>query len=109
MEKVNILYVGKHMEILETVVRLINKNQEWNGLGTADYDMAMALFTNLDLDLVLLGCGIAEEDERMLRDYFKALKPYVKIVQHYGGGSGLLYNEISSALYNKNTTPNFLS
>ena len=109
MEKVNILYIGRHPEIMETVVRLINKNEGWNGLGTADDDMAIALFTNMDFQVVLLGCGINEEDELRLRNFFAAVNPNAKIVQHYGGGSGLLYNEITSALYDKTQTANFLS
>jgi hypothetical protein len=109
MEKTNILYIGRHPEIMETVVRLINKNETWNGLGTADDDMAMALFTNMDFQLVLLGCGINEEDELKLRNFFSAVNPNTKIVQHYGGGSGLLYNEITAALYDGIQTANFLS
>lgn len=109
MEKVNILYIGRHPEIMETVVRLINKNENWSGLGTADDDMAMSLFTNMDFQLVLLGCGINEDDELKLRAFFRTLKPGIIIVQHYGGGSGLLYNEITAALHDGLQTANFLS
>lgn len=109
MEKVNILYIGRHPEIMETVVRLINKNESWKGIGTADDQMAMTLFTNIDFDVVLLGCGINEQDEIRLRRFFKATNPQCKIVQHYGGGSGLLYNEITAALYDGTATAHFLS
>ena len=42
--------------------------------------------------------GSPEESEEMLRDFFQLQNPACKIVQHYGGGSGLLKNEIISAL-----------
>lgn len=107
-QKINILYIGKHAEIMETVVRLINKNENWNGTGTTEYSQAKELFIKLPVNIVLLGCGIDEEDELMLREFFMLQKPNAKIIQHYGGGSGLLYNEITIAL-SGGATPNFLS
>ena len=109
MEAINILYIGRHPEIMETVVRLINKNESWNGLGTTNDEEAKALFKGIRMSLVLLGCGISEEDEISLRIAFAAHNPRVKVIQHYGGGSGLLYNEIYAALYNRPEIINFLS
>jgi hypothetical protein len=48
--------------------------------------------------LVLLGGGIEDESEDRLCAAFKALNPEIIIVQHYGGGSGLLTAEIYQAL-----------
>ncbi|MXN90618.1 hypothetical protein GR160_05220 [Flavobacterium sp. Sd200] len=107
-QKINIMYIGTHAEIMQTVVRLINKNENWNGTGTTLYSEAKELFIKLPIDIILLGCGIDEDEEMQLRDFFKLHKPSIKIVQHYGGGSGLLYNEIAIAL-SGGTTPNFLS
>ena len=107
-QKINILYIGRHAEIMETVVRLLNNNENWNGTGTTEYSHAKELFIKLPVDIVLLGCGIDEEDELQLREFFKLHNPAAKIIQHYGGGSGLLYSEITIAL-NGGTTPNFLS
>lgn len=95
---INILYIGKHPEILETVVRLINANENWFGVGAATDETAMDLFKQINFQIVLLGSGIEEESEEMLRDFFQLQNPACKIVQHYGGGSGLLKNEILSAL-----------
>lgn len=107
-QKINILYIGKHNEIMQTVVRLINNNENWNGMGTISYSEAKHLFVMNNPDIVLLGCGIDESNELDLREYFNKHNSSVKIVQHYGGGSGLLYNEIMIALAG-GTTPNFLS
>lgn len=95
---VNILYIGRHPEILETVVRLINANENWFGAGAETDETAMDLFKKINFNLVLLGCGIEEESEQMLREFFNNANPSCPIVQHYGGGSGLLKNEILSAL-----------
>ncbi|MHA3788403.1 hypothetical protein ACX0HA_09360 [Flavobacterium hauense] len=98
MEKINILYTGRHPEILETVVRLINQNENWAGYGAADNEEAIFLFRGIDFRIVLLGCGIPEQEEAELRRALTALNPQCMIVQHYGGGSGLLANEIHTAL-----------
>lgn len=95
---IKILYIGRHAEILETVVRLLNANEEWLGIGASTDDEALELFTKYDFSLVLLGCGIEEESEHLLITAFRDLKPDIVIIQHYGGGSGLLRNEITSAL-----------
>jgi len=97
---INILYIGRHLEILETVVRLINANESWFGAGAATDETAMDLFKQINFQIVLLGCGIEEKSEEMLRDFFQLQNSACKIVQHYGGGSGLLKNEILSALEN---------
>ncbi|RYE22587.1 MAG: hypothetical protein EOP51_12865 [Sphingobacteriales bacterium] len=95
---IKILYIGRHAEILETVVRLLNANEEWFGIGAATDEEALQLFSKYDFSLVLLGCRIEEESEHLLLTAFRNLKPDIVIVQHYGGGSGLLRNEITSAL-----------
>ena len=107
-QKINILYIGRHAEIMETVVRLINKNENWVGTGVTEDADAMQFFSNQHFDIVLLGCGISEEDELKLRAFFTLTNPASKVIQHYGGGSGLLYNEIITTL-NGGATTSFLS
>lgn len=99
MKKVNILYVGRHAEIMEIVVRLINKNEAWMGFGALTDEAAFALAAENNVDILLLGCGIEEEEEAVLRAFFREKDPATIIIQHYGGGSGLLSNEIMEALY----------
>lgn len=102
MKKVNILYIGRHLEILETVVRLLNKNEQWQGFGALTDDEAVSAFSQHEMDIVLLGPGIESDSENNLCDHFKAQKKDVIIIQHFGGGSGLLASEIGEALYLKN-------
>lgn len=93
-----ILYIGRHAEILETVLRLINAREDWFGLGAETDAEAIELFSKHDFNIVLLGCGLEPESEAHLTRLFREMKPEVAIVPHYGGGSGLLQNEILSAL-----------
>lgn len=93
-----ILYIGRHAEILQTVLRLINAREDWFGLGAETDEEAIALFAKHDFDIVLLGCGIEKESEEFLSALFRNQKPEIAIVEHYGGGSGLLANEILSVL-----------
>ncbi|MFV8270321.1 hypothetical protein ACNQGP_10365 [Flavobacterium sp. GT2N3] len=100
METITILYIGRHLEILETVIRLINANENWNGVGVMNDEEAKEIFLRKDFSLVLLGSGIQEESETELCAFIKNQNPNISIVQHYGGGSGLLKSEILGALKN---------
>jgi hypothetical protein len=98
MNKVEILVICRHEGILQTIVRLVNNNSQWNATGAVTDDEAMTAFDAQAFKLVLLGSGISNESEEKLRSYFASKQPRVVIVQHYGGGSGLLAAEIYEAL-----------
>src|SRR5271166_4924025 len=98
MNKTQILVICRHEGILETVVRLVNNNPEWNATGVVRDDEAIAAFSTGHFKLVLLGSGIEKESEDKLCAAFRAQNPEIIIVEHYGGGSGLLAAEIYEAL-----------
>ena len=98
MNTVQILVIGRNTDILETVLRLINNNPEWNATGTSEDGEAIRYFEEQSFDLVLLGGGIEPTSEESLCNFFRQRNPSIRIVQHYGGGSGLLSNEILHAL-----------
>jgi DNA-binding NtrC family response regulator len=100
MEKVSILYFGKHPEISATVIRLINSRENWTGKGVSDIAAAINLIRESPFNIILLGCGIPEPEELQFKDYLRLTHPAIKVIQHYGGGSGLLFNEILEALHN---------
>lgn len=100
MPEVNILVIGRHPEIMQTVLRLINKNPAYRASGATGNDEALALFRGGDFQLVILGGGVDRESEHMFCERFSELQPGIKIIQHFGGGSGLLENEIRAALEN---------
>lgn len=98
MSKVEILVICRHEGILQTIVRLVNNNPGWHALGTVTDDEAITTFDAQPFKLVLLGSGIEKESDEKLRSYFTSKQPGIAIVQHYGGGSGLLAAEIYEAL-----------
>jgi len=106
MQKIQILVICMHEEILQTIIRLINNNEKWNATGTSNIENAIELFHQHTYDLVLLGSGISDEEENKIRKIFSHQNPQIKIIQHFGGGSGLLSNEIEAAIAN-NESGNF--
>lgn len=98
MEKTQILVIGRHPEILATVVRLVNNNPDWNATGCLSDEEAIAAFATQDFKVVLMGGGVDEISEEKLNEHFYNSNPNIKIVQHFGGGSGLLSAEIFEAL-----------
>ena len=98
MMQTTILYIGRDTEITIVMNRLLNARPEWKGICVCTDEEAMSVLETQDVDLVLLGNGIDLECEKVLRKRINELKPNVKIIQHYGGGSGLLYGEIMTAL-----------
>ncbi|MEM6264192.1 MAG: hypothetical protein AAGI38_16875 [Bacteroidota bacterium] len=103
MNPVRIHVYGKHPEILETVLRLINKQEGWEGKGSTDLAAFLQLLQEHAADLILLGGGISPSDEQHIRQYAAENLPNLQVIQHYGGGSGLLYNEVTSALSHQDT------
>jgi DNA-binding NtrC family response regulator len=106
MKKTQILVICNNEEILKTILRLINSNQNWEAIGTGADEKAIEFFHQHFFDLVLLGSGISNESENKLRKIFRHQNPQIRIIQHFGGGSGLLSNEIEAALDN-NENGNF--
>ena len=98
MNKAEILVIGRNEHILATVERLINNNPNWHATPCLTDDLAIAACKQQRFDLVLLGGGIDENSDAYLRRTISSLHPGIKIIQHYGGGSGLLATEINMAL-----------
>ena len=99
---VEILVVGKHPEIMQTILRLINNKPEWSGIGVSTCDDAITAFEKQPCHVVLVGAGLSPAENNTLCLYFNLNKPDVPVVQHYGGGSGLLYAEVFEALSGRN-------
>lgn len=100
MKKIEILVFGKNESILKTVLRLINSNPIWQAEGTIQAEKVIEKCQLNAYDLLLLGGGIAQEEDNKVRALVGKLRPKLKIIQHFGGGSGLLSNEIQTALSN---------
>ena len=96
--KITILVIGRHEEIMQILLRIIHKNENWTAKAAMTDEEALALFDAHRFNIVLLSSGIDEADEQILRRSFQGKDPAITIIQHYGGGSGLLSNEIMQAL-----------
>ncbi len=99
--KTRILVIGRHVQILAVLIRLINQNPNWEADGIGEEEEALSLFVQHNYDIVLFSSGIEEETEQRLRKSFAFQNPDTIIIQHYGGGSGLLTGEIMQALENR--------
>jgi hypothetical protein len=78
---------------------LINNQENWKAEGALADEEAKIKFENANFDLVLIGGGVEDKSEKELSSLFKGKNPLVKIVRHFGGGSGLLFNEIEQAMF----------
>ena len=93
MKELEILIVGKHPDIMKTILRLINNKPGWKGSGAFTVEETLTLSKTIIFDVVLLGAGLSESESGQIKAHFT-----VPVVQHYGGGSGLLYAEIYEAV-----------
>jgi hypothetical protein len=98
MKQLNILVIGRHAQIMETILRLINSQPEWKAEGALMDAEAEMKFKASKFDLVLIGGGVEASSEGSLKTVFEKINPQIKIIRHYGGGSGLLFNEIEEAI-----------
>jgi hypothetical protein len=100
LPSLNILVIGKDPEILKVVLRLLNEYQQagYHAVGSTDPDQARSLFADTETDLVLITNGIDPTLDASLREEFLTRRPGVRILQHFGGGSGLLFGEIAEAM-----------
>lgn len=96
--QLNILAIGRQAAIMDVMQRLINVAGKWTGKAVVTDEEAITAFSGDTFDMVLLCAGINEEEETSLRKQLLSLRPTTTIIRHYGGGSGLLENEIRAAM-----------
>lgn len=96
--KLNILAVGRNEAIMQVVGRLLNAHDGWVGTVVLKDEEVVAAMGKASYHIVLLCSGITTEEENVLKEKVKAIDPTVVIAQHFGGGSGLLENEMLSIL-----------
>lgn len=97
----NILIVCTNQPIAQTIARLIGKMDDWRASTALSLNDALEHCYAKTYDVILIGSGISQEHEDVLRLHLEKLNTKTPIVKHYGGGSGLLYAEIYQALVKK--------
>lgn len=93
-----ILVVGREKMILDVVERLINTHEGWKATVATTEEEAVAVFKESGFPIVLVCAGFGAEEEEGLRQRLLKEDPAVVVIRHYGGGSGLLENEILGIL-----------
>jgi len=101
MKILEFLILGKNEEILPILLRLVNANENWNGVSFNDEEIAQKYFLNNKIDIVLLSSGIEDHIEKEFTSFCLKHQPEVEVIEHFGGGSGLLKSEIQHRLYLK--------
>lgn len=96
MKELRFLVIGENLLILETLKRIIDDNSGRYAVTQSDEESSYEYLINHKVDVVLLSSGLNEPIERRIKQYVLGLDKSIKIIEHYGGGSGLLKNEVYS-------------
>jgi len=100
--QLHLLAVGYDTAIMQVVERLLNSHEGWNGTIALSREDGLARLSAATFDAVLLCVGVSASDEAIFREAVATHHPATKIIRHYGGGSGLLENELRAALDHNN-------
>ncbi|SHK73931.1 hypothetical protein [Chryseobacterium polytrichastri] len=94
MKTLQFLVIGKNQEILDTLKRIIENNEGWKAEIQSDENICYNYLKENQVDIVLLSSGLEEQFEKDIKVFCENLDQDVKVIDHYGGGSGLLKNEV---------------
>lgn len=100
MKTLDFLVIGKNQEILDTLKRIIENNEGWTAEIQSDENFCYDYIKNNTVDIVLLSSGLEDDFEKDIKIFCAGLGKEVKVIDHYGGGSGLLKNEVYSLFPN---------
>lgn len=101
MKTLEFLLLGKNEAILAILLRLVNADENWNAIAFDNETEAQKYFQNHKIDIVLLSSGIEDQVEKDFTSFCISHNPDVEVIEHFGGGSGLLKSEIMHRLYLK--------
>ncbi len=97
-QPIKVLAIGRNEEIMTVLHRLLNAKEQRTGITVTTDTAAIAACQQEVFDLVLFCAGVTLQEAAALSARIRALQPRAVIARHYGGGSGLLENEIQTAL-----------
>lgn len=83
----HVVIFGGNKDIVELLVRLIGNYPEFTASGFQDAQEVLA--PGIPMDVLLLSSCVSPADEALVRNAIS-----VPIIQHFGGGSGLLRAEL---------------
>ena len=98
MEKVKVLIIGKNIEIVQLLVKLTGKFKNLMVSGTTEETAILQIQKENAPDILIISSGLTDQSEKAIDAHIRLLHPNIKIIYHYGGGSGLLKSELQSVL-----------
>jgi hypothetical protein len=101
MKTYEFLILGKNEPILTVLTRLVNAYNDWNAVSFNDEKTAQDYFIKNKIDIVLLSSAIEDHVEKEFTSFCLKQQPEVEVIEHFGGGSGLLRSEILHRLHLK--------
>jgi CheY-like chemotaxis protein len=96
--QLRILAIGRDTAILQVLERLINSHDNWIATVVTTDGEALAAFEQQRFPIVFVCAGVSSAEEETLRRCLAEIDPSVIVARHYGGGSGLLENEVRAIL-----------
>lgn len=97
MMKKSLVFICRNQEVQLCMERIFSKNEKFNVMIVTELKELYIYLTGQFYDGVLLGSGFTEEEEKNIQDWMKQYSPDTRLIKHYGGGSGLLMNELQIA------------
>ena len=98
MEQVKVLVIGKNVDIVQLLVKLTGKFKNLLVSGTTEETAILQIQEENAPDILIISCGLTDQSEQTIDAHIRLLHPSIKIIYHYGGGSGLLKGELQSVV-----------
>ncbi|MCD8540341.1 MAG: hypothetical protein LRY55_11680 [Leadbetterella sp.] len=96
MKRLNFLVIGKNQDILDTLKRVIENQEGWQAEICSDEAFCREYLNMHPVDILLLSSGLDEKFEAEMKEFAGLPGKDTRVIEHYGGGSGLLKNEVYS-------------
>ena len=91
-----VIALGTNEDIINTVVRLMDKMEGYQGKAVLTVEALKDCLTKDPHDIVLICSGYENETIATITQQAAAILPDIKVIEHFGGGSGLLLSELES-------------
>lgn len=95
---IRVLIVGRHEPIVLLLKRLVNCYEGLEANVAFCEQSAIEVIEGGQLSLIVISSGLSEEAENRIKENALVVDQGIKIITHFGGGSGLLKSEICEVL-----------
>lgn len=96
--QIKLLAIGYDPAIMQVVERLLNSHAGWEGVIALTTAEGLEKIKSNHYNAILLCVGVSSTDEEIFRSAVSHHQLSTIVIRHYGGGSGLLENELRAAL-----------